>query len=68
MNLGVEIDDDWYSVGNIKYDALDDLQGNFPQLFEDDLVPVSGCEEIPQEPIEHNFDDFSDERYHSTPI
>jgi hypothetical protein len=25
MDLRVEIDDDWYSVGNIEYDALDDL-------------------------------------------
>ena len=25
MDLGVEIDEDWYSVGNIEYDALDDL-------------------------------------------
>jgi hypothetical protein len=33
MDLGVEIDKDWYSVGNIEYDALDDLQGDFPQLF-----------------------------------
>jgi hypothetical protein len=46
MDLGVEIDDDWYSVGNIEYDVLDDLQGNFPQLFVDDLVPVNGWEEM----------------------
>jgi hypothetical protein len=26
MNLGVKINDDWYSVGNIEYDALDDLR------------------------------------------
>jgi hypothetical protein len=25
MDLGVEIDDHWYSVSNIEYDALDDL-------------------------------------------
>ena len=25
MDLGVEIDDDWYSVGTLKYDALNDL-------------------------------------------
>ncbi|XP_059446582.1 uncharacterized protein LOC132178145 [Corylus avellana] len=31
--LRVEIDEDWYSVGNIEYDALDDLLGDFPQLF-----------------------------------
>jgi hypothetical protein len=66
MDLGVEIDDDWYSMGNIEYNALDDLQGDFSQLFEDDLVPANGWEEIPQEPIEHDFDDFVDERYHST--
>jgi hypothetical protein len=29
MDLGVGIDDDWYSVGNIKYDALNDLQDDF---------------------------------------
>jgi hypothetical protein len=36
IDLGVEIDKDWYSVGNIEYDALDDLRGNFLQLFEED--------------------------------
>jgi hypothetical protein len=25
IDLEVEIDNDWYSVGNIEYDALDDL-------------------------------------------
>jgi hypothetical protein len=25
MDLGVEVNDDWYSVGNIEYDALNDL-------------------------------------------
>ena len=29
MDLGVEIDEDWYSVGNIKYDALGDVRGDF---------------------------------------
>ena len=57
MDIGVEIDDDWYSVGNIEYDALDDLRGDFPQLFEDDVVPINGWEEIAQEPIEHDTDD-----------
>jgi hypothetical protein len=47
MDLGVEIDEDWYSVGNIEYDALDDLRGDFPQLFEDDVMPVNGWEEMP---------------------
>jgi hypothetical protein len=46
MDLGVLIDDDWYSVGNIEYDAIDDLQGDFPQLFKDDVVLIHGWEEI----------------------
>jgi hypothetical protein len=25
IDLGVEIDEDWYSVGNIEYNALNDL-------------------------------------------
>ena len=29
MDLGVEIDKDWYSVDNIEYDTLDDLRGDF---------------------------------------
>jgi hypothetical protein len=33
-------------VGNIEYDALDDLRGNFMQLFEDDDVPINGWDEI----------------------
>jgi hypothetical protein len=40
MDLGVEIDEDWSSVGNIEYDALDNLRGNFSQLFEEDAVPI----------------------------
>jgi hypothetical protein len=47
MGLGVEIDEDWYSVGNIEYDTLNDLRGDFPQLFKDDDVPVGDWEEIP---------------------
>jgi hypothetical protein len=62
MDLGVEIDDDWYSVGNIKYDVLDNLRGNFLQLFVDDLMPVNGWEEMPQEPIKHDFDDSTEGR------
>ena len=42
----MEIDEDWYSVGNIEYDALDDLPSDFLQLFEDDVVPVGDWEEI----------------------
>jgi hypothetical protein len=62
IDLGVEIDDDWYSVGNIEYDALDDLYGDFPQLFEEDNVPTNGWDEIIQEPIEHDREDSTDER------
>jgi hypothetical protein len=29
IDLGVEIDKDWYSAGNIEYGTLDDLQGDF---------------------------------------
>jgi hypothetical protein len=42
IDLGVEIDEDWYSVGNIKYDALNDLQGDISQLFEEDDVTING--------------------------
>ena len=62
MDLGVEIDEDWYSVGNIEYDALDDLQGDFSQLFEDDVVPIGDWEEIAQEPTKHDINDSTDGR------
>jgi hypothetical protein len=42
IDLGVKIYEDWYSVGNIEYDALDDLRGNLSQLFEEDDVPING--------------------------
>jgi hypothetical protein len=58
IDLGVEINEDWYSVGNIEYDALDDLRGNFPQLFEEDNVPINGWNEIIQEPTEHGMNDL----------
>jgi hypothetical protein len=29
IDLGVENDKDWYSMGNIEYDALDDLRSDF---------------------------------------
>jgi hypothetical protein len=61
MELGVEINDDWYNIGNIEYDALDNLRGDFPQLFKDDVVPVDGWEEIAQEPTEHDTNDTMDE-------
>jgi hypothetical protein len=60
--LGVEIDEDWYSVGNIEYDALDDIQGDFPQLFENDDVLINGSNKIVQEPTEHDKGDSTDGR------
>lgn len=33
IDLGVEIDDDWYNMGNINCDALDDLQVEFPYIL-----------------------------------
>jgi hypothetical protein len=53
IDLGVEIDEYWYSMGNIEYDALDDLRCNFLQLFEEGDVPINGRDEIIQEPTEH---------------
>jgi hypothetical protein len=53
IDLGVQIDEDWYSVGNIEYDALYDLRGDFQQLFEEENLPVNGWDEIIQEPTEH---------------
>jgi hypothetical protein len=58
IDLGVEIDEDWYSVGNIEYDALDDLRGDFPQLFKEDDVPIDGWDEIIQEPTKHGKNDL----------
>jgi hypothetical protein len=57
IDLGVEIDEDWYILGNIEYDALDDLQDDFPQLFEEENVPINGWDEIIQEPTEHGSND-----------
>jgi hypothetical protein len=71
VDLGVEIDDDWYSVGNIDYDTLDDLQVDFQHLFEDAilgqldkevLVPENGWDEINQEFTEHGPCEFMEER------
>jgi hypothetical protein len=62
MDLGVEIDEDWYSIGNIEYDALDDLQDDFTQLFEVNVVPIDGWEAIAKEPTKHDTDDTTDER------
>jgi hypothetical protein len=33
IDLGVEIDDDWYNMGNIDCNALDDLQNDLPYLL-----------------------------------
>ena len=49
-------------VGNIEYDALEDLRDDFWQLFEDDVVPVDDWEDIAQEPTEHDIDDSTDGR------
>ena len=62
MDLGVEIDGDWYSIGNIEYDALNYLRDDFLLLFEDDVVTIGGWEEIAKEPTEHDTDDFADEK------
>ena len=48
MDVGEEIDKVWNGVGNIEYDVLEDLRGDFSQLFEDDVVLVNGWEEMPQ--------------------
>jgi hypothetical protein len=61
-DLGVEIVEDWYSISNIEYDTLNDLRDDFPQFFEDDVVPVDGWEEIAHEPTKHDIDDSIDER------
>jgi hypothetical protein len=68
MDLEVKIDEDWYSVGNIEYDTLNDLQGDFSQLFEDDVVPVNGWEEIAQEPTKHDTNDSTDRRCNTLKI
>jgi hypothetical protein len=62
IDLGVEIDEDCFSVGNIEYDALNDLRGDFPQLFEDDDVLINGWDKIIQEPIKHDKRDTTDGR------
>jgi hypothetical protein len=68
MDLEVKIDEDWYSVGNIEYDTLNDLQGDFSQLLEDDIVPVNGWEEIAQEPTKHDTNDSTDRRCNTLKI
>jgi hypothetical protein len=64
IDFGVEIDDDWYSVGNIDHDDLDDLQGDYPHLFEDEAteVPTNGWDEITHEVTEHKNDEALDMR------
>jgi hypothetical protein len=46
IDLEVEIDKDWYNVGNIEYDSLNDLRGDFLQLFESDDVPINRWDEM----------------------
>ena len=41
---------------------LNDLRVDFSQLFENDVVPVDGLEEIAQEPTEHDTDDTTNKR------
>jgi hypothetical protein len=62
IDLGVEIDEDWNRVGNIEYNALNDLRGNFSQLFEEDDEPINRWDEMIQEPIKHDEEDSTDER------
>jgi hypothetical protein len=64
MDLGVKIDEDWYNIGNINYDALDDLQGDYPHLFEDEAVeiPANGWEKITQETTKHGDNEALDAR------
>jgi hypothetical protein len=49
-------------IGNIKYNALDDLQGDFLQLFEDDDVPINRWDGMVQEPTEQDEEDSIDKR------
>ena len=61
IDLGVEIDEDWHNVGNIEYDALNDLGGDFPQLFEEDDVPINGWDKMIEEHTEYDEEGFIDE-------
>jgi hypothetical protein len=56
--LGIEIDEDWYSVGSIEYNALDDLRGDFLQLFEEENLSINGWDEIIQESIKYGRNDL----------
>jgi hypothetical protein len=42
IDLRVEFDKDWYRMGNIEYDAFDNLCDDFPQRFEEDDVLING--------------------------
>jgi len=64
MDLGVKIDEDWCNVGNIDYDALDDLQDDYPYLFEEEAAEIAanGWDEITQEITKHGDDEALDMR------
>jgi hypothetical protein len=44
------------------YNALDDLRGDFPQMLEEEVVPIGEWEEIAQEPSKHDTDDTTNKR------
>jgi hypothetical protein len=46
IDLRVKIDDDWYIVGNIDYDGLDNLRDDYPHLFEDKATRVPARQQI----------------------
>jgi hypothetical protein len=60
LDLGVELDDDWYDVGNIVYDPLDDLQDNqyvyvWNEYAWEPPARTNRWDEIFQEVTEHGF-------------
>ena len=48
-------------MGNIEYDTLDDLRGNFPHLFEKDDVLNNGWDEMIHKRTEHDEEGFTSE-------
>ena len=53
MKLGVEYDDNWYSVGNINYDALDDQPNDPPYFYADLYLEQLKAEAMVVAPIDH---------------